>query len=277
MDGSLTGRKVVLLESRRGDDLANLILRRGGRVRRVPAVHEAPIPGSDIVSVLMAGLEAGRIKVVIALTGVAVTRMLEATEEPARLLAALARATLVCRGPKPAAVLKRLGLPYLSAEEPHTTAEVERVLDGLDVRGVGVAILHYGELDEPLRTAVRERGGETLDVCLYVWELPPDLGPLRQLVADIVAGRVEAIAFTSQIQARHLWSVAAELGHVDDVVAALNGNVVVAAIGPTCTAALAALGVKVDVQPEHGKMGQLVAALAEHWMCSPSTARAAAD
>jgi uroporphyrinogen-III synthase len=47
-------------------------------------------------------------------------------------------------------------------------------------------------------------------------------------------------------------------------VRALNGRVVVGAVGPTSRAILEAYGVKPQVVPEHPKMGPLVMALMRH-------------
>jgi uroporphyrinogen-III synthase len=83
-------------------------------------------------------------------------------------------------------------------------------------------------------------------------------------VERVVAGEVEAVAFTSQVQVRHLLQVAALSGRAGALVAALNLRCVVAAVGPTCAAALEAAGVAPRVVPSNPKMGPMVVALAEH-------------
>jgi catechol 2,3-dioxygenase-like lactoylglutathione lyase family enzyme len=132
------------------------------------------------------------------------------------------------------------------------------------------------EVDEPAgveaaAAALQARGCRLTELSLYEWQLPDDTGPLQDLVRDLIAGRVDAIAFTSQIQARHLFQVAADFGQADALTQALNGRTVVAAIGPTCATALQRLGVTPDVVPEHPKMGHLVVALARHLEPGTST------
>ena len=67
------------------------------------------------------------------------------------------------------------------------------------------------------------------------------------------------------MQIRHLYQIAAARGIPSQTLsAALNARAIVAAVGPTCAAALAERGVAVDSAPAHPKMGHMVAALAEY-------------
>ena len=72
------------------------------------------------------------------------------------------------------------------------------------------------------------------------------------------------IAFTSQVQIRHLWHVATSLGLAEALTQALHTQLIVAVVGPTCAAALTALGVTPHVVPAHPKMGPMVMALAAY-------------
>ena len=94
--------------------------------------------------------------------------------------------------------------------------------------------------------------------------MPEAVEPLRRLVRELLDGLLDAIAFTSQIQARHLFQVAGEMGQRAALARALNTRVVVASVGPTCTAALEELGVTPHVAPVRPKMGPMITALGEH-------------
>lgn len=264
----LSGASVALLEGRMSGELADLVRRHGGEPYAVPAVRESTLDCSVQVAAFMDGLTSGQMGVVIFSTGSGATALLQEVDRLGRLpdlLAALQQVTVVCRGPKPTAVLRRQGVPVsLIAPEPHTTAELLVVMAGLNLTGRGVMLLHYGDRNVALAEALQARGCRLTELSLYEWQLPEDTVPLQDLIRDLIAGRVSAIAFTSQVQARHLFQVAAELGQGDTLVQALNGRTVVAAIGPTSVAALQRLGVTPDVVPEHPKMGHLVVALARH-------------
>ena len=249
-------------------EMAGLVERLGGRPYSVPALRESPIPDVATLEPFLNALSVGCFSLVVFLTGAGVTALLREAERLERLeetIDGLRRAPIACRGPKPAAVLRRHDLPVrVSAAEPYTTAELLAALTDLDLAGARVAIVHYGERNHAIANALAARGADLDELCLYEWLLPEDLGPLHTLVGELIDGAVDAIAFTSQIQCRHLFHVAAATGRSADLTSALNTRTIVASIGPVCDAALRTFGVVARVQPAHPKMGALISALAGH-------------
>ena len=81
---------------------------------------------------------------------------------------------------------------------------------------------------------------------------------------ELIGGQVDAIAFTNRIQSRHLFRVAEELGLASRLADALNGDVLVAAVGPVCAEALQSVGVAPDIIPARARMDAMIAALAEY-------------
>lgn len=264
---ALNGVRVALLEARLGHELADLVRALGGAPYPVAAVREAP--RLDGVPAFIDALAHGRLAVVVFLTGTGVLTLLREAERLGRLddaIAGLRRATIVCRGPKPSAVLRRYSVAVqVSAAAPYTTAELLDVLRGVAIVNGRVALVHYGERNAVVAEALVERGAELDELCVYEWQMPADVGPLRTLVHELVEGRVDAIAFTSQIQCRHLFAVAAELGRARELADTLNASTVVAAVGPVCAAALKAYGVVPDVLPAQPRARPMLAALAEYF------------
>jgi len=262
----LDGIRVAVLEARRGGELAELVRRLGGEPYAVPAVREMPRLG-DVPSFLDA-LAGGRLSIVICLTGAAISRLLAEAQGLDRLdetVAALRRAVIACRGPKPSGVLRQHGIDVtIRAPEPYTTSELLSALAGVELDGRTVAVVGYGEHNQPLAEALVARGAVLTELCVYEWHLPEDVGPLETLIDDLIEGRVQALAVTSQIQCRHLFGVAAAMGRDAALAHALDSRVIVAAIGPVCIAALAAHGVTPRVVPARSKMGFLITALAEY-------------
>lgn len=263
---TLDGRRVALLEARRSSELSELVHRLGGEPRAAPAVRE--VPRLEQVPPFLDALRSGKFQIAVFLTGVGVTQLLREAERLGRLdetVSALRAVTTVCRGPKPAAVLRQYDIPVaVRAAEPHTTAELLEAIRPLSLDGRSVALLHYGERNQALADALRARGAVLEELCLYEWQMPDDVAPLASLARDIVDGRIDAIAFTSQIQCRHLFAVAASVGLSDQLADALRTRVVVAAIGPVCVEALKSYGVTPQLVPSHAKMGFLVTELAEY-------------
>ncbi len=266
---ALTGKRIAILEARMSSELANLIQRLGGAVLQAPALKEASLDAHVEVNELIERLQNQAIAYVVVQTGVGVAGLLTEAEKlnrKAELLALLQATTMIARGPKPLAVLSRNGLKAdFATAEPHTTADLIATFDALDFRGQGVAVIHYGERNAQLAAALETRGANVFELCLYEWQLPENLAPMQTMITETIAGQVDVVAFTSQIQARHLLQVADDLGQADELRQALQTKTVIASIGPTCSEVLRALGVPPQIEPEHPKMGFLVIALQEYF------------
>jgi len=259
--------RIALLEARMSSEMADLIRRHGGNPYSVPAVREVPVESKGEVAEFIDRLAQSNIQIAVFFTGVGVTALFREAEQLGRLpelLTSLKNITVICRGPKPSAVLKRYGVPItITAVEPYTTEELLQSLAPLELEGKGVAVLHYGERSEALSQALQERGASLEELCLYEWLLPEDTAPLQTLVHEIIDRHVDAVVFTSQIQVRHLFLIAENLHLKAELTNALNTRTIVASIGPTCTGVLQHYGVTPHVIPEHPKMGHLVKTLAE--------------
>ena len=247
-------------------EMSALIERCGGVPCSAPAVRE--LPRLEQVPSIVDALSAGRFSIAVFLTGVGVTTLLREAERLGRLeetLTALRMMTVVCRGPKPLAALTRHDVPVsIRAMSPYTTTELLDALTGVAIAARDLLLVHYGEPNQILADALRARGARLEEVCLYEWLMPEDCGPLTALLSDLIDRRITVIAFTSQIQCRHLFQLAQQLGKADQLLEALIDDTIVAAIGPVCAAALRAYGIIPDVQPAQPKMGPLVTALADY-------------
>ncbi|GCE25035.1 hypothetical protein KDA_05190 [Dictyobacter alpinus] len=260
--------RIAVLEARMSGEMADLLRRNGGQAWSVPAVREALLDSSDLVANFIDQLVAGNISMVVFFTGVGVKALLQEADQAGRrveLVEALRQVTVVCRGPKPSAVVRKEGIPIAaSAQEPYTSTELLASLAPFDVTAQLVGIVHYGERNALVSQALQERGARLEELCLYEWQLPEDTAALRNLVQELIAGRVDAVVFTSQIQVRHLFVIAAKTGQKQELTTALNTKTIIASIGPTCTGVLEEYHVTPHVIPEHPKMGYLIKALAEH-------------
>jgi len=260
----LHGLAVLALESRRATEIAELIRRYGGNPMVAPALREVPVDDNESALAFLAQLEANALDVIILLTGVG-TRMLVAAVAPQcereRLVSLLRRCTLVARGPKPVAALRELGLtPTLVVPEPNTWREILATLDrDLAVRGLRVAVQEYGAENADLLAGLRARGADVRVVALYRWALPVDLNPLRAAVRALLERRIDVMLLTSATQVDHLFVFVRQERIADADLRGALRRVVIASIGPVCSAALQRYGLRADLEPEHGKMGQLVA------------------
>jgi uroporphyrinogen-III synthase len=251
-----------------GELLVRLVRSLGGEAMVAPAVREEPKDAGTAAERLLELLSREPSSFVVFSTGVGVEALFRGANERGiweKLGEALRGANVVCRGPKPLAALTKLAIPARArTRSPHTTAQLLETMEPLAVGGCTVAVVHYGERNEALTGALVEGGARIHDVVVYEWRLPEDLGPLRDLVERLTGRNVDAVAFTSQIQARHLFHVAEDMGLADTLRASLQSAVVVAAVGPTCASALRKLGVNPHVVPENPKLVSLLVSLADY-------------
>jgi uroporphyrinogen-III synthase len=261
----LQGRVVAFLEARRASELADLIRRHGGVPYPAPCLGETHRPDAPELVAAVDALCRDDVAVVVFLTGVGTETLFAAARlqgRTAELLAALGRKLVVARGPKPTAVLRRLGVRLDRVTvEPHTTAEVLAALERHELAGRTVAVQLHGGPSPELLAGLERRGARVLAIRPYAWERPADPGPVLRLIGDLHAGRVAVLAATSAAQVENLFAIAAEHGQTVQLRRAL-ARVPVAAQGPVCAAAFARAGVPVAVQPAHGHLGALVLAIA---------------
>ncbi|MGA2628878.1 MAG: uroporphyrinogen decarboxylase [Terriglobia bacterium] len=262
---SFGGLTVAAFESRRAAELATLISNLGGVARVAASVREVPLAENSAALDFGQQLFAGKIDAVVCLTGVGTRALLEILEKRfarEEVVSAFQRVKVVARGPKPVKVLQEYGIPFaITAPEPNTWRELLRALDqnscGLVLRGSCVAVQEYGVPNDRLLEELKRRGANVMQVPVYLWALPEDRAPLEALVHELIDGAVQVALFTSAVQVYHVLQVASESGLKERLLGALK-RCVVCSVGPTCSEALAANGIAVDIEPEHPKMGALI-------------------
>lgn len=264
----LRGLTVLSLESRRADEMAELIRRNGGTPVSAPSMREVPLQENRESLDFLHRLENGEVDIVLLLTGVGLRTLVAAVAAecpPQRFAVLLEQVQTVARGPKPVAALRELGVtPSVVVPEPNTWKEILSTLDErLPLGGRRVAVQEYGRSNDELLAGLRERGARVSQIRVYRWALPLDTGPLEDAARRTAGGGVDILLFTSARQIDHFLEIAHRLNLREQVVAAC-ARILVASIGPVCSEALRANGLPVDLEPEHPKMGQLVKAVRDH-------------
>jgi uroporphyrinogen decarboxylase len=261
------GLHVSAFESRRAPEMARLIERSGGVPHVSPSMREVPIAENRAAIDFANRVITGQIDIVIFMTGVGVRHLVNEVEryvDRARLLASLSDVTTIARGPKPVAVLKEFGLvPTVRVPEPNTWRELLSTVDArVPVAQQNVGLVEYGQPNSSLIAGLEARGARVESVPVYRWDLPEDVAPLAANLRAIVAGQRHVALFTSSHQIVNLLRVAEELDLADATREAFE-QMAIASIGPTTSETLRELDLPVDLEPEHSKMGQLVALAAQ--------------
>jgi len=249
---TLANRLIAIPETRELDIFANLLERRGARVLRCPlvAIHDAPDPAPVIEWVRKVNADA--CDDVIFLTGEGLRRIVgcigcHAAEMRAPFVAQLARMRKITRGPKPARALRELGLQSDLAAETPTTEGIIALLSQYDLHDRRVGVQLYGaDPNTRLVNFLEHAGASVLTVAPYVYADKSEDAAVHALAAQLLAGKVDAMAFTSMQQVKRLFDVVG-----DEAARRALANTMIAAVGPVVADALSQRGVPVQLMPSN--------------------------
>lgn len=251
----LAGRVIAVPESREMKLFGDMLEQRGAEVLRCPLVAIHDSPDREAVEAWLRAFVGESWDDLILLTGEGLRRLEGFARRAGEdlhtdFLAALEQVRKITRGPKPANALRKLGLKTdLSAAVP-TTAGIIETLEAESLAGRTVGVQLYGtDPNRPLVEFLEGRGARVRTVAPYVYADDAERERVIELVNALVAGGVDAIAFTSSPQLARLLKVARNENREDALKDALN-RTVVAAVGPVMAGALEREGVAVTLMPE---------------------------
>jgi uroporphyrinogen-III synthase len=255
-------RRVCSFESRRADEMRSLIERQGAAATVVPSMREVPLESNERAFQFAEALLAGKIDVVVFLTGVGARTLLDTVVtrfDREEILAAMRKVTVAVRGPKPSAVLREWQVPIaVRATEPNTWRELLAALEAANaIASRRIVVQEYGKPSVELEQELRSRGATVEHIPVYRWALPEDVEPLRAAIRETIAGKFDVLLFTSANQLESVLEVAESLGQADAWLGAA-GRCVIGSIGPTASETIREHGMPVDVEAVPTRMGQLV-------------------
>ena len=248
---TLTGRRIVIPESRELDLFATMLEERGAATLRCPlvAIHDAADQAP--VTAWLQRFADGADDLIL-LTGEGLRRLMAAATRAgidAAVKARLGSVRKITRGPKPARALRELGLKNDIAAEVPTTDGIVAMLQPLDLQGRRVALQLYPQSPSTLPDFLAARGAIADVIVPYEYASDAEVAKVAATIEEIAAGKVDAIAFTSSPQVRRLLDVAAKGGREAALREGLQ-KIAVAAVGPVVAAELEKDGVTVDITPE---------------------------
>jgi len=242
-----------------------LIRRWNGDPFVAPSVQERAIDSHAEAVDWAARLIRGEFDLVLFTTGVGLAYLRDAIltrYTSAEFAEALQKVTIAVRGPKPLAILHELGVkPHVRIPEPNTWREMVPIMESRPERRI--SIQEYGRPNPEFTAALQALGATVNTIAIYRWELPDDIGPLKEAARRLSRGDIDVLVFTTSVQYVHLMEIAANLGFADKIFQAMKSQVVVASVGPIMTAALREHGIEPDIEPDYPKMAALVRAAAE--------------
>ena len=260
---------VCTFESRRAEEMCSLISRQGCLPLSAPSMREIPIEHNPEAIEIIQGFLAQKFDAIILLTGVGTEALFDVARSQGlydQLINVLTEIPIIIRGPKPAAVLSKVGLKYvLRAPEPNTWRELLNAVDDskFELNGKRVVVQEYGLPNIRLYNELQNRGVTVTACPVYRWALPENTEPLESAIRQTADGKVDAVLFTSANQVSSVLTVAERIGVLDHFRAATSSRTLVVSIGPTCSEALIDNGFDVHAEASPPKMGQLARAAAD--------------
>jgi uroporphyrinogen-III synthase len=261
----LAGFTIGVTAARRSEELITLLERRGAAVVHAPAIRIIPLVDDIELRRVTTLLVEQPPDVVVVTTGIGFRGWVEAAhgwDVADDLIAALASARILARGPKARGAVRQAGLCEEWSPESEASPEVlDRLLaDG--AAGMRVAVQLHGAASEwepnaDICDALALAGAQVIRVPVYRWEPPDDHRPMDQLIAMIIDGQLDAVSFTSAPAVASMLQRAKGLGCVGDLVSALRDDVTAICVGPVTAAPLRRLGVPA-IHPERYRLGALV-------------------
>jgi uroporphyrinogen-III synthase len=256
MTDELSGRRVVVPETRELGQLVRMLEDLGADTIPCPMISIRDAPDAAPVDAWLRRFADGTCDDLVLMTGEGLRRLLgfaRRIDLESSFIAALRLTRKITRGPKPVRALREIGLAADVLADKPTTEGVIAVLERHDLTGRRVGVqLYPGNGNERLLKFLGSAGAEGDPVLPYVYASEVDDARVIAVIAEMAAGGMDAIAFTSAPQVRRFWNVARAFGREAELRQGLE-RIVVAAVGPVVAAELDAIGVQVNVTPRDNK------------------------
>jgi uroporphyrinogen-III synthase len=265
----LNGFTVGITADRRWDEQAALFERRHACVVHAPTIRTLPLGAEDQIRDVTTRIIERPPEVFIANTGLGVRSWFGAADSwglGAELLAALGASKIFARGPKASGAVHSLGLGIVARAPSERLAEaVDMAMEHI-APGATVAVQVDGSGTTTELERIASCGATVIAVPVYEWKLPADPAPTIKLARSTIAGRVQAVTFTTGPAVRNWLAIAAEHDLDVELLDALNsGNVVIGIVGPVCADVAERCGIRPERMtiPAAFRLGPLVRAVTD--------------
>ncbi|MBO0839388.1 MAG: uroporphyrinogen-III synthase [Sciscionella sp.] len=261
----LAGFTVGVTADRRGQELVDLLRRKGSTVIHGPAMRTVPIVDNQQLRAATDDVIARPPRYVVITTGVGFRGWLDAARSwgsAAALHEVLANARILVRGPKAKGAVRAAGLIEAWSASSETVAELRRYLLAESIAGQRVVLQQHGKPLPGLASALRDAGAEVIELAVYRWAPPEDFRPLDALLDAIIAGDVHALTFTSAPAVDGMLRRAADTGRSTALTGVLRERVLLACVGSVTAEPLVRQGFSV-IEPARARTAALVRLLVE--------------
>ncbi|ASA24587.1 uroporphyrinogen-III synthase [Paenibacillus donghaensis] len=265
MAEQLQGMTIALAGPRKSEEMAKLVHNMGGTALLRPAQGTVFLDDELLEAGLSSWISHPPYLAILT-TGMGLTALIGKAESmgtTAQFRAVLSGSLIAARGYKTVNALKKLDIEPDVRDDDGSTTGLIRGMQHLELNGKEVVLQLHGESAPQLVQWLEEAGAVVRQLMPYRHTLP-EPGSLARLLAEIMEGTLDAVAFTSAPQFRFLWEFAGEQGKQDELRRALNEQVLAVSVGRITSAALKDEGVQRIVMPEHERMGSMLVELGRY-------------
>ncbi|NLU81959.1 uroporphyrinogen-III synthase [Rhodococcus sp. HNM0569] len=266
----LLGYTVAITASRRAEEFATLLERRGAAVVQAPAIRIIPLADDTELERVTREIVADPPDIVVATTGIGFRGWMEAADGwglAETLGKALGQTRLLARGPKAKGAIRAADLREEWSPASESSAEVLDHLLTEGIEGVRIAVQLHGATSEWEPVAdfcdvLRCAGAVVVPVPVYRWTPPEDLDPIDRLIDSILTRSIDCVTFTSAPAVASMLTRAKDTGRLDSLTHALRRRVHVACVGPVTAAPFGELEVPTTM-PSRFRLGALARHVAD--------------
>ncbi|WP_370180509.1 uroporphyrinogen-III synthase [Rhodococcus wratislaviensis] len=269
-DTPLCGFTIGITASRRAEEFATLLTRRGATVVHAPAIRIIPLADDTELERVTRQIIDNPPEIVVATTGIGFRGWIEAADgwgEAEELGRALASSRLLARGPKAKGAIRAADLREEWSPASESSAEVLDHLLGEGVEGKRIAVQLHGATTEWEPVAdfcevLRCAGTDVIAVPVYRWTPLEDQAPMDRMIELIASGGLDAVSFTSAPAVASLLTRAKETGMIEMVLHSFRHRVLAACVGPVTAGPLRELEVPTTM-PARSRLGALARHIAD--------------
>ncbi|RXZ83236.1 uroporphyrinogen-III synthase [Paenibacillaceae bacterium] len=266
MAGALEGKSIVITGSRKLTELSTIIEKQGGTAL-VRSQQGTMLPEEETLGRDLQQLVDNRPNWFLFTTGTGLEQMLQQAERMGireQLIDAISNAKVAARGYKTFALLKKIQISPIAVDDDGTTAGLIRALQDYDYAGQSIVVQQHGEAMPGLVQFLEGKGATTSTILPYR-HIPPEADVSETLYQEIIAGRVDAVCFTTAVQVRYFFEYATRKGGCEQIVRSFEDRVAATAVGRVTAEALREAGVKRVIMPEIERMGAMIIELAQFY------------
>jgi len=265
---SLRGKVVAVVRPPdQAKDLAEAIESLGGTPYVAPLIEVKPTKRPEALIELVKATVAGKVDIIVFMSRNGVLQTFEAAEKTGLadpFKESIKGVTVVAVGPKTRQELDKFNVTEPMVPSEYSSQGIVKLLEKEDLRGKTIALPRAGVVDNSLRAALQRLGADVIEAAAYEIGPPSDKSLIKKFLEDLVAEKIDTIAFTSPSTVKSLLKHAEEFSLTKIVNERLR-RVVIAAIGPTTRKALEDLGFKAQVVPSEYTVEALAKEIAAHF------------